>query len=336
MRSIRLKKVKYLHALHIAIIITLSLILCSGIHAQEKELKHASFIPQWVPQAQFAGYYMAKQKGIYKKYGISLTIIPGGPERQSADYLKKGMADFGTLWVSMGLPLKDEGVNIVNIAQMMQRSALMLIAKKSSGIKSPSDMNGKKVGLWGSVWDIQPKAFFKKYNLDVNMIRQSYSVNLFLRDGVHVASAMWYNELHTIINSGIDLEELSTFFFYDHGLNFPEDGIYTSKELLERDPELCKAFVRASIEGWKYSFAHPDQALDLVMKNLEEAHIPATRVHQKWMLDRMKDLMEPADSNIRMGTLLEKDYNRVAQGLLEAGLIKKIPSFSDFYRNCRD
>jgi NitT/TauT family transport system substrate-binding protein len=302
--------------------------------ADEKALKKASFVPQWVPQAQFAGYYLAHERGVYKKYGIDLTIIPGGPDSPPLDFLKNGKADFGTLWLSTGIQMREKGIKIINIAQVLQRSALMLVAKKSSGIKTPQDMNGKKVGLWGPIFQIQPKAFIKKYNLNVEVIRQSYSVNLFLRDGVDVASAMWYNEYHTILNSGLNPDELTTFFFHKHGLNFPEDGIYILKDTFQRDPDLCRAFVKASIEGWQYAFAHPKEALSIVMKNLKKEHIPATWVHQKWMLDRMKDLILPEDLHIPTGRLLPEDYDRVARGLKDNGLIKEIPDFTSFYREC--
>jgi len=195
-------------------------------------------------------------------------------------------------------------------------------------------MNGKKVGLWGPVFQIQPRAFIKKYNLEVKVIRQSYSINLFLRDGVDVASAMWYNEYHTILNSGLNPDELTTFFFHEYGLNFPEDGIYSLEENFQKDPELCRAFVRASIEGWRYAFAHPEEALDIVMKNLKKEHIPATRMHQKWMLDRMKDLILPGDAHVPIGRLLPADYYRVAKGLKKNGLIKEILDFSSFYQKC--
>jgi NitT/TauT family transport system substrate-binding protein len=295
-------------------------------------LKKVSFIPQWVPQAQFAGYYLAHERGIYKKYGIDLTIIPCGPDNPPLDLLKNGRADFSTLWLSAGIQMRAKGVKLINIAQMMQRSALMLIAKKSSGIKTPHDMNGKKVGVWGPIFQIQPKAFFRRYNLKLKEIRQSYSVNLFLRDGVDVTSAMWYNEYHTILNSGLDPDELTTFFFHEHGLNFPEDGIYTLEETFQKDPDLCKAFVNASIEGWKYAFAHPEEALAIVMENLKKEHIPVTLVHQRWMLKRIKDLMLPQDARIPMGRLLAEDYNCVAGVLKENGLIKEIPDFTSFYR----
>ena len=295
----------------------------------------ASFVPQWVPQAQFAGYYLALEKGIYQKYGIDLTIIPGGPSNPPSNLLEEGTADFATLWLSTGIQLRAQGVKVVNIAQILRRSALMLVAKKSSGILRPEDVAGKKVGLWGAVFQIQPRAFFRKYNLDVQVVPQSYSVNLFLRDGVDVASAMWYNEYHTILNCGLDPEELTTFFFHEHGLNFPEDGIYVLEETLQKNPQLCRAFVTASIEGWLYAFDHPDETIAIVMRNLEEAHIPATAVHQKWMLERMKDLMLPDDGEERsVGMLLPEEYHRVAMGLKSGGLIDTVPGFTSFYRGC--
>ena len=321
-------------ALRIIICCLPLLLLYNGATAREKTLKKASLIPQWVPQAQFAGYYVAEERGIYEKHGLDLTIIPGGPERQPSDLLKNRKADFATMWLSSGIQMRAEGTNVVNIAQMMQRSALMLVAKKSSGIKTPRDMNGKKVGLWGPIFQIQPRAFFKKYELEVKVVRQSYSVNLFLRDGVDVASAMWYNEYHTILNSGLNPDELVTFFFHEHGLNFPEDSIYTLQDTFNRDPQLCKAFVMASIEGWRYAFAHPEKALDIVMENLKKRHIPARRVHQKWMLAKMKDLMLPPDSHVPMGSLQTEDYERVAKTLKDNGLIKQIPEFTSFYQKC--
>ena len=230
--------------------------------------------------------------------------------------------------------MRDQGVRLVNIAQTMQRSALMLVAKRTSGIRRPEDMQGKKVGLWGPVFQVQPKAFFKKYHLNVKTVRQSFSVNLFLRDGVDVASAMWYNEYHTILNSGLNPEELTTFFFHQYGLNFPEDGIYTLESTYRKDPALCKAFVKASLEGWRYAFEQTEEALDIVMKNLKKAYVPATRVHQRWMLARMKDLMSAEGAKIPLGKLSSEDYTRVAGGLKENELIHEIPEFTVFYRKC--
>jgi len=311
-------------------LIPLYLLVSALSWAGDSPLKKASLIPQWVPQAQFAGYYMALEKGIYKRHGIDLTIIPGGPSNPPSDLLISGKAQFATMWLSTGIQMRDSGSRIINLAQLFQRSALMLVAKKSSGINTPREINGSKVGVWGPVFQIQPKAFFRKYNLKVKLIPQSYSINLFLRDGVDVASAMWYNEYHTILNSGLNQDELTTFFFHEHGLNFPEDGIYTLNKTFQRDPGLCRSFTEASLEGWKYAFSHTEETLDLIMRNLKMEHIPATRVHQKWMLERMRDLILPKDSHAPMGRLLREDYDRVARALMRNGLIKEIPDFRYF------
>jgi NitT/TauT family transport system substrate-binding protein len=210
----------------------------------------------------------------------------------------------------------------------------MLVAKQSRGIRSPRDIQGKKVGLWGPMFQLQARAFFKKYDLDVTIIPQSFSVNLFLRDGVDVASAMWYNEYHTILAAGLNPEELTPFFFHEHGLNFPEDGIYVLEDRFKRDPEMCRSFVKASIEGWLGAFAHKEKTLDMVMKNLKGEHMPANRVHQRWMLERMKDLILPSDQSDLGVQLLPGDYSRVATSLHSSGLIDRIPEFPIFYRDC--
>ncbi|NWF91510.1 MAG: ABC transporter substrate-binding protein [Syntrophaceae bacterium] len=297
-------------------------------------LKKATFLPQWKPQAQFAGYYMAKEKGFYKRNGIDLTILQGGPDRHASVYLTKDRTDFATLWLSTALRMQESGQPIVNVAQIIQRSALMLVAKKSSQIRRPEDLNGKKVSLWGDDFQIQPKAFFKKYQIHVRVIPQSFSINLFLRGGVDVASAMWYNEYHTLLNSGLDPEDLITFLFHEHGLNFPEDGIYTLKENFKKDPALSCSFARASLEGWLYAFSHTEETLDIVVRQMLQAKIPVDRIHQKWMLTRMKELILPGGTPTAMGVLQPTDYDRVAQELKRAGLIRRSSDLNHFFVRC--
>lgn len=316
-----------------SIFLFLLLFAPSALAADRPNLKKAAFIPHWSPQAQFAGYYVAYEKEFYKKHGLDLTIIPCGPHRSPLDHLRQKKADFGSLWLCSAIEKRGQGLNLINIAQIMQKSALMLVAKKGSGIRTLQDMNGKKVGLWRNEFQIQPRALFKKYNLKVKIIPQSFSVNLFLQGGVDVASAMWYNEFHTLLNSGLNPDELSTFFFFDYELNFPEDGLYCLEETLQKDPELIRTFVRASLEGWLYAFDHPEEALDIILKHMRLAGIPANRVHQRWMLARMKDLIIDSGNMDSLGRLKEGDFQRVAGELKKIGLIKEVPSFTSFYHD---
>jgi NitT/TauT family transport system substrate-binding protein len=293
-----------------------------------------SFIPQWLPQSQFAGYYVAHEKGFYADRGLDVKIMRGGPDFPSGDLLLTGRADFGTMFLTTAILKRAHGYKLLNIAQIVQRSALMLVAKKSSGILTPADMNGKKVALWGEEFQIQPRAFFQQHHLNVKILHQGSTMNLFLRGGVQVASAMWYNEYYRLLQAGVNADELTAFFLADYGLNFPEDGIYCLESTFKKDPAKCINFVQASIAGWKYAFAHPDEALGIVMKYVNAANLPTNRPQQKWMLERMADIIKPPGANVPMGTLHQETYEQVARALKKYGFIDQIPDFHQFYRDC--
>jgi len=294
-----------------------------------------TFLPQWTPQAQFAGYYVAIQKGFYQKRGIDLRLLAGGPDNPPADMLVRRKTGFTTLFLSDAIKLRSKGVDIVNVAQIGQKSGFILVARKSSGILSPKDLNGKRVSLW-SDFQIQPLAFLRKYQVQVTIVPQTYTINLFLQGGVDAACAMWYNEYHTLLNSGVNADELTTFFFDQHGLNFPEDGIYCLRETLITEDRICRDVVGASIEGWQYAFTHPDEAIEIVMTYAREANVGTNRVHQRWMLDRIRDISVISDRNTPMGTLSPDDFQTVASELKSGGMIDEIPKFNEFYVPCLD
>jgi len=309
-------------------VLTLVLLSVTSSGAAQAPLRRATFIPLWLPQAQFAGYFVAFERGIYRQHGIDLTIQPGGPDHPVSQALRQGSADFGTLWLSTAIRMRAQGTPIVNAAQVVQRSSLMLVAKKASGIERPSDLDGKKVGVWAGDFQLLPLAFFHQYHLNVRIVPQASTVTLFLRDGVSAAVVMWYNEYHTILNSGLDADELTAFFFRDHRLNVPEDGIYCRTTV---EWPLCEAFAQASLEGWQYAFAHPDEALDVVLAYMARSHLPASRTHQRWMLARMRDVILPQQSGDVFGTLRRDDFERTAQLLRDNGWIDQAPDYADFY-----
>ncbi len=294
------------------------------------QLKKVSLIPLWSPQSQFAGYYVALDKGIYSWHGIDLTIIKGGPGHSPAGSLRNGEADFAILWLTTALQHRSAGMPIVNVSQIIQRSSMMLISRKIAGIRRLEDMNGKRVGLWSGDLSIPYRTLFANRGIHVQEIPQSGTVNLFLRGGVDVTSAMWYNEYHVILNSGVDSDELNTVFLQDEGIAFPEDGLYTLEKTVKKDPALVDAFVTASREGWQYAFAHPDEALDIVIKYMRQAQLPANRIHQKWMLDRMRDLILIQKNQAAEGALDKHDYEAVAKAMQHEKLIQHYPDFTTF------
>lgn len=295
-------------------------------------LKRVSLLPHWIPQAQFAGYMVAVEKGFYRENGLDLELIQGGPGKDVFMALGSGRTTFGLGWLADGIKKRAAGVELVNLAQIIQRSALLLVAKKKSRIVAPADLTGKKVGIWVGDFYVPFMAFFNGQAVSPRIVPNYTSVNIFLKGAVDAVAAMWYNEYHLILNSGLDPNELTCFQLSDYGVNFPEDGLYCMKETFEGDPELCARFVEASLRGWLYAFDHRDEAIDIVMKYAEAAHTGTNRAHQQWMLDRMKDIILPEDRPRALGRLYPDDYAAVGTMLKKCHLIDELPPITDFYR----
>ena len=311
------------------------LMLAGGGPARGEEAKPVSLQLQWRPQAQFAGYIVAREMGFYKDAGLPRLDLrwyaEGDPPMK---LVLDGKADFCTAWLSQAIVLRAQGAKIVNVAQIMQKSALMLVARRGSGIVKPQDMNGRRVGLWGGDWDVQPSAFFKKFGVRPEIVPQSYSIAPFLRGAVDVASAMYYNEYHKLIEAGLGADEMQTFFFSDYGMNFPEDGLYCAEATRRERAKVCRAFVSASIKGWAYAARNEAETLALVMKYCDQEHLATNQNHQRWMLRAMIELIQHrvGRESAQWGTLLPEDFEHVANVLCDQKLIQGAPRYEDFYQ----
>lgn len=288
----------------------------------------------WLAQAQFAGFYMAQELGLYADAGLEVELIHGGTDLRPLPALEGGQADFAVMMLAEGLTGRARGLPIVNVAQLMQTSSLMLVARKDSGIRSPRDLDGKRVSLWFGGLDIAPRALFRRYRVEPVMVPQGQTIELFLRGGVEAASAMWYNEYHTMLSSGLDADELTTLFLRDEGLNFPEDGIYCLKSYLRDNPETARKFVLASLRGWQAAFEQPEKALQLVLQRMRAEKRAANVAHQRWMLARMFDMMVPhhesSEATMPTGILAIEDFERVLWILTEEGYVRSDLKYSDF------
>lgn len=295
-----------------------------------QELKKIRFTPHWLPQAQYAGYFIAKEKGIYEKYGLDVDVLMGGPNFPAIPVLTENKTDIASMFLSGALKARASGIKVVDVCQLSQRSALIFVCKKSSGIEAPSDFNNKKIGIWRSDFQELPRAFLSKFNINAEIVPITSTVNLFLRGGIDIMCVMWYNEYHQILNFGIDPDELNTFHFYDYDLNYPEDGIFCLEPYYNQNKKYVEKFVEATIEGWNYAFANKDEALELVLEKMEQAMIPANKAHQRWMLNRIHDVFILKVGDTINGHLKKDDYLKTARVLLESGAISKIPEYEVF------
>jgi NitT/TauT family transport system substrate-binding protein len=293
-------------------------------------LEKATLILQWAPQAQFAGYYMALEKGFYRDHGLDVEVVPGGPAIDPVGYLKSGKADFATSFLSGAITAAAEGVPLVDVAQVVNRSSLMIVARRSV-IKDRDDLDGKRVSLWGMSFRAAYLGYFDTARIEPRIVPQYYSVNLFLQGGVAACAAMEYNEYHSIMQAGVDPRELTTFFMRDVGFGFPEDGIYTLAATARERPRVCRELAAASLQGWEYCRQHPDEAVDSVMEHAAAAHVPTNRVHQRWMLDHILAAIFPGEHDAwQTGVLARVDYERTRAIMIREGLIAGAPSYGRF------
>ena len=307
-------------------------ILISQIGFSNDKITKINFCPQYLPQAQFAGFFVALEKGFYQKYNLEVdikTYVNNGAVTQG---LVSGELDIGTFFLSSAMKLRSEGMKLINIGQVSKQSALILLAKKESNISKPEDINGKKIGIYLDDFNILFYEFIKKYQLDVQVVPVFSGIQLFLNNGTDMTTVMWYNEYHTILNSGFNQEELTPFFLKDYGFDIPEDGIYCLEETYESNAETYGNFVDATMEAWVWAFEHPDEAIDIVIQYMKNANIPANKAHQQWMLNIMGKIIFP-DNNFEIKTKLEeKDFEKILNILSQNHYIDNTLDYKQFYK----
>jgi NitT/TauT family transport system substrate-binding protein len=252
---------------------------------------------KWVTQAQFAGYYVAQAKGFYEAEGLSVTILPGGPDIAPTQVIAGGGADVVVEWMPAALAAREKGLPLVNIAQPFASSGLMLTCLAETGITAPADFADKTLGVWFFGNEYPFLSWMSTLGLatdgsagGVTVLKQGFNVDPLLQKQAACVSTMTYNEYWQVIDAGITPEQLVTFKYEEQGVATLEDGLYVLEENLA-DPafeDKMVRFVRASMQGWKYAEANPDEAAMIVLENDETG--AQTEEHQKRMMGEVAKL----------------------------------------------
>ncbi|NVO54922.1 ABC transporter substrate-binding protein [Rhodobacteraceae bacterium B1Z28] len=277
---------------------------------------------KWVTQAQFAGYYVAKDKGFYEEEGLDVTILPGGPDIAPTQVIAGGGADVAVEWMPAALAAREKGLPLVNIAQPFKSSGMMLTCWKDAGIASPEDLKNRTLGVWFFGNEFPFMSWMSQLGIDtggksdsgVEVLKQGFNVDPLLQRQADCISTMTYNEYWQVIDAGVGPDELVTFKYEDQGVATLEDGLYVLEENLSDTAftEKMERFVRASMKGWKYAEENPDEAAEIVLENDETG--AQTEEHQKRMMGEIAKLT--AGSN---GSLDPADFERTVNTLLAGG-----------------
>jgi len=285
---------------------------------------------KWVTQAQFAGYYVAKDKGFYKELGLDVTIKPGGPDIAPPQVIVGGGADVVIDWMPSALASREKGVALVNIAQPFKRSGMMLTCRKDSGIKTPADFKGKTLGVWFFGNEYPFLSWMSKLGIPttggadgVTVLKQGFNVDPILQKQADCVSTMTYNEYWQIIDAGLTPDDLIVFKYEEQGVSTMEDGLYVLEKNLEDAAfsDRMARFVKASMKGWAWARDNSDAAADIVLEN--DATGAQTIEHQRRMMKEINKLTEGSN-----GKLDPADFDRTVQTLLSGGsdpVISKAP-----------
>ena len=258
---------------------------------------------QWFVQAQFGGYYAAKDKGFYAEQCLDVTILEGGVDIVPQTQLAQGAADYAIAWVPKALASREQGAGIVDVAQVYQRSGTLQVSWADSGISTPADLAGKKVGNWGFGNEYELFAGLTQAGLkpgkDVELVQQQFDMQALLNREIDAAQAMTYNEYAQVLEAVnpdtgelYKPEDFTVINWNDVGTAMYQDAIWASEERLA-DPayqDMTQRFVTASLKGWIYCRDNPEECAQIITAN--GSKLGAS--HQLWMMNEVNKLIWPS------------------------------------------
>jgi NitT/TauT family transport system substrate-binding protein len=287
---------------------------------------------QWLPQSQFAGYYVAQEMGYFEDEGFdNVEILPSGGDIVPQDALAAGDVDFAVAWVPKVLgTIESSGVELTDIAQVFQRSGTTQVSWKGDGITSVADFEGKRIGSWGfgNEWEIFAAMAADGVDAStVSITTQDFSMNALLDGDVDAAQAMTYNELAQVLevvnpDTGelYTMDDLDVVSYEDTEGAMLQDAIWADTQRLADDPAYADAavrFLKAVTKGWLYARDNVEESADMVwdIASNAEAAFPVGPVHQLWQLNEVNKLIW---TDAPFGTIEQDAWDQTVDGALAA------------------
>jgi ABC-type nitrate/sulfonate/bicarbonate transport system substrate-binding protein len=219
----------------------------------------------WILNVQAAGYVMALEKGFYEDAGLTVEIVPGGPGMSSTALVASGANTFGTNDVNGIILGANQGMDLVMVAACFQRHPAGVITVEASGIREPADLAGKTLAYTeGGPWTLT-QAMLARAGVsldDINLV-VSPSTELLINGNVDAKTGFTVNE-----PIAVELAGLPTHLIVpaDWGIQTYAEVIFTTRSVLEADPEMVRNFVAASIRGYEYAYANPEETVEVVTR----------------------------------------------------------------------
>ena len=301
---------------------------------------------QWAPQAQFAGYFAADKQGYYKAENLTVTMVPGGPDVvPQVEGSKTDGPEFTISWVPKVLEAREGGSDLVDIAQVFQRSGTLSVTWKADGIDDPCKLAGKKVGTWGFGNEFEVTAGLLTCGLTPGLenngdatkqyqqVIQAFDMKAFLAHEISAGEAMIYNEYAQVLETTdpatgnlYQPDQLSIINWNDYRVAMLQDAIFARKAWLDQgtNKDIAVRFIRASLKGWIYCRDHPDDCVQYTIA----AGSQLGAGHQKWMMNEINALVWP--SPVGVGMIDPVFWGQTVKVAKNAKVIKNDPSIDAY------
>jgi len=288
------------------------------------------FTPQWIAQAQFAGYYVAETKGFYREAGVKVRIEHPSATQPAVNRLLSGECQATTLQLCQALEIADSNKPLVNILQTSMNNAMVIVSARK---KDPLKQKGAKVGIWSVGFGQLAICMSTKDHLDYQWVRFAQNVNLFVSGVLDATLAMSYNEYYQLVQAGIEMTDKNVYRFCDHGYNVQEDGVYMNRDYYEKHRDQACRFAQASRKGWEWAVAHPEEALDIVMRYVDKERVATNRVMQRLMLKEVLRLQVDRESKKREFRLRPDMVQLASRLMKENGMLSREVTYDELIDN---
>ena len=320
----RQQKIKRTTRWYYCVFLTLTIFLwltSSSVRAEQ-----FIFTTAWTAQAQFAGYYIAKEKGFYKQAGLDVVIQH--PSLTSSAFHRLQTAQTNAIMMSMmsAIDFISQGIPLVNIFQDSMNSSNILVTRWDV---DPMKLKGKKVAIFNSDPSYMAMIMNHREKMNFEWVRFTSNINLFLSGAVDAMMALSYNEYYQLQQAGFKMAEKSIYRFSENGYNIQENGVYVMRDFYLSHRDECRRFAEATRKGWEWAAAHQEEAMEIVMKYVHRYNSPTNSVMQKLMFKETLRLQIDRDSKRREFRVRPDMVENASQMMLECGMIKRRVTYKE-------
>ncbi|MBQ0081356.1 MAG: ABC transporter substrate-binding protein [Alistipes sp.] len=310
------------------IVLLVAVLMSIGANAEK-----IIFMPQWTPQAQFAGFYVAKEMGFYEKEGLDIEIkhISSGSSKSALTELTEGKVHILGQQLIPTIKARSKGIKLLNILQITQRSGLMCVSHTPlSGIE---ELNNMKIGNWKANSSEFCDIIESYKHLNINWVTMLNGISLYIHKVVDATLCFSYNEYISLLLAVGDIPKENILYFYDYGYKCPEDGLIVMEAYYNKNKDVIDRFVKATKRGWNYARTHRHYAVDVSMKYCKENHIITNRAKQEMMLDEYLALqINPMTGEADFAPVDEMTFNDIVNALLMTNHITVKTTYKEVVR----